>query len=473
MTTTLRYDGRRLVPIEGCPVEEFPLSLSVNGTELATLIASPHDLQYLVTGFLRLQGLVRTLDDFLSLSVCPDSGRADVRIKGTVPGRLKPVLTSGCGTGVTFEIGAAREGAARARGGTAAPVAPDDVFSVMGALARLAEKYRRGGGIHSAAVGRGRSVVLYAEDIGRHNTVDRIAGEALLRQIDLSGTLLVTSGRVSSEMVAKSAALGIAAIASRTAPTDMAVRMCGELGIVLLGYARGGRFNVYAGADRLVLPPQETKIAGITGVILAGGPSSRMGSNKALLPYQGGRFIEAIHRQIAELFEEVLVVTNAPELYGFLSCRKAPDLIPGMGALSGIHSGLVHSRTPHVFVVACDMPYLRPDLIRRLAEDAGGHDVVVPEGEKGLEPLHAVYGRDALPAIEEALHGGKGRIVSFFDRVRVKKVVRDEVALFDPGFVSFRNINTPEDYFHFREEQKGGSARESREADSPGGGSES
>ncbi|MCL5965627.1 MAG: formate dehydrogenase accessory sulfurtransferase FdhD [Deltaproteobacteria bacterium] len=464
MKTILRYDGRRLTPIEHHPVEEFPLVLSVNGTELATLIASPHDLQYLVTGFLRLQGLVRTIDDFLSLSVCPDSGRADVRIKGSVPVRLKPVLTSGCGTGVTFDLDADGMGTEGAPGGAGPPISPDDVFFLMESLAHLAEKYRRGGGIHSAAVGEERSVVLHAEDIGRHNTIDRIAGEALLRQIDLSGKLLVTSGRVSSEMAAKAATLGIAAIASRTSPTDMAVRICGDRGIVLIGYARGGRFNVYAHPERLLLPPREAKIAGITGVILAGGSSSRMGSNKALLPHQGGRFIEAIHRRMAELFDEVLVVTNAPTLYEFLPCRKAPDLIPGMGALSGIHSGLVHSRTPRIFVAACDMPHLKPELIRHLAEEIGEHDVVVPESEKGLEPLHAIYGRTALPAIEEALHAGRGRIVSFFDRIRVKKVMRGEVALFDPTFSSFRNINTPEDYFRLREELKGGTARDSREA---------
>src|SRR5690242_9357236 len=128
------------------------------------------------------------------------------------------------------------------------------------------------------------------------------------------------------------------------------------------------------------------KIPGITAVILAGGRSSRMGSNKALLPYRGGRFIEAIHRQLQDLFDEVLLVTNTPEQYAFLPCRKVPDIFPGLGALAGLHAGLHHAATPHIFAVACDMPYLNDTLIRKLAQMPTEADVVIPEGENGPEP---------------------------------------------------------------------------------------
>jgi FdhD protein len=261
-------------------------------------------------------------------------------------------------------------------------------------------------------------------------------------------------------MAAKAAALGIALISSRTSPTDMAVRMCNELGITLIGYARGGKFNLYTHPWRIAAPSEGEKIEGIACVILAGGSSNRMGSHKALLPYQGGRFIEAIYRQMAGLFREVLLVTNTPELFDFLPCPKVPDLIPGMGPLSGIHSGLLHSPTPYVFTVACDMPYLNSGLIRHLASLTEGCDVVIPDAGKGLEPLHAFYGKNALQPMEEALHAGKGRIVSFFDKVRIRKVAREEVSRFDPEFQSFRNINTPEDYFRFREGLKSPSASE-------------
>jgi molybdopterin-guanine dinucleotide biosynthesis protein A len=215
---------------------------------------------------------------------------------------------------------------------------------------------------------------------------------------------------------------------------------------------------VATGGAQQAAPTQQTtnRLVGITGVILSGGASSRMGSNKALLPYRGGRFIEAIHRQLAGIFPEILVVTNTPDQYQFLPARKVPDLFPGMGALAGIHSGLHHCATPHIFAVACDMPYLDEGLIKFIAARAAGNGVVIPESDQGVEPLHAAYGREALPAIEEALAGGRRRIVSFFNRVRVAKVTREEVAQFDPTFRAFRNINTPEDYFRFRDEEKGG-----------------
>jgi molybdopterin-guanine dinucleotide biosynthesis protein A len=193
-------------------------------------------------------------------------------------------------------------------------------------------------------------------------------------------------------------------------------------------------------------------ISDISAVILAGGQSSRMGSNKALLPMRGGRFIETIHRRLQGLFSDVLIVTNSPEQYGFLPCRKVADRYPGMGALAGLHAGLYHAATPYIFAVACDMPYLNSDLIRRLAAMRDLADVVIPAGEKGLEPLHALYSNACLLYMEQALEADRRRIVSFFPQVRVTEVSRDWVAASDPGFDSFRNINTPEEYYHLRAE---------------------
>ncbi len=245
MTKTIyAYHNGTLTKDEASVVSEFPLKLTVNGRELATLIASPHDLRFLVAGFLRANGFVRSVTDFEMLSVCPDMSMANVRVKGEIPEKLKPVLTSGCGTGITFTL----PGSDMPHG-SALPevrsVRPADLFALMEELARRAEQYRTHGGIHSAAVGEGGTITLYAEDLGRHNTVDRLAGEALLKEINLTGLTLVTSGRISSEMVAKAATLGIGVLVSRTSPTDMAVRLAEEQGIMLVGYLRGGRFVVY------------------------------------------------------------------------------------------------------------------------------------------------------------------------------------------------------------------------------------
>lgn len=230
---------------------EYPLNLTVNGRELATLVASPHDLRFLVAGFLRLQGFADHPEDFLMMSVCQDSGIASVQVRNKLPHVLKPVLTSGCGTGVTFSIPHVEK-----KGGdckkSAVGISPEAVFAAMDELASRAEKYKMHGGIHSAALATVEgALLLYAEDIGRHNTLDRLAGEAMFRGINTTGRMLVTSGRVSSEMAAKAAQLGVALISTRTSPTDMAVKICREAGIVLAGYVRRREFVIYSNHEGL------------------------------------------------------------------------------------------------------------------------------------------------------------------------------------------------------------------------------
>lgn len=249
MAFVYRYDKGSVSAGEREVVAEFPVVLHVNGRELATLIASPHDLRFLVAGFLRLQGLVDRVEDFNALSVCNDYGIASVQIRKELPEKLKPVLTSGCGTGISFSIPKVNT---VQREGIPTSYTPAAVFSMMEGLARKAEGYRNHGGMHSAAVGDG-SVVLFSEDLGRHNTIDRIAGEALLKGIDLAGMMLVTSGRVSTELVAKAALLGIELVASRTSPTETAVKMAAEAGITLIGYVKAERFEIYSHPGRLEL----------------------------------------------------------------------------------------------------------------------------------------------------------------------------------------------------------------------------
>ena len=447
-----RFEKGKLQVTDHQPVREFPLQLIVNGRELATLVTSPHDLRYLVAGFLRLEGFVDTIGDFLMLSVCEEYGIANVKVRGEVPEKLQPSITSGCGTGITFNLRQKKSESDIQVQNKPCRVNPDDIFSLMEQLSRLSGAYRSSGGIHSAAVGNGRTLLLSSEDIGRHNTLDRIAGEALIKGHDLSGMTLVTSGRISTEMVTKAAVLGIALIASRTSPSDLAVQLAEKAGITLIGYVRGGGFNVYSHPERLTTATTGNKTSHVTAVILAGGNSTRMKSNKALLPYRGERFIERIYRQLSAIFHEVILVTNTPDMYRFLPCRTVPDVFTGMGSLAGIHAGLTHSATPYIFVVACDMPDLNDALIQQLVSKAADSDVVIPESDSGLEPLHAVYGKGCLPAMDEMLSSGKRKIVDCFDQLKINVVSRHEIAEIDPSFLSFRNINTPEEYFHIRQE---------------------
>lgn len=426
-------------------VEERPLRLVVNGRDLATLVASPHQLTFLVAGFFRLQGFVTALDDFLVLGVCADQGVANIRLRNELPVELRPTLTSGCGTGISFNLPDSCSRPLVANGS----IAPETVFNLMRQMFQRAERYALHGGCHSAAVGDDSGLLLHAEDLGRHNTLDRIAGEALFRSLDLSGKILVTSGRISTEMVAKAARLGLVAIASRTSPTDLAVEMAEAAGIALLGYVRGHSCQVFS-QQQLLASPGRTKIAGVTGVILAGGESRRMGCDKSLLPFAGARFIELIYQRMADLFEEVIVVTNSPGLYGDLPCRMVPDLYPEKGSLVGVHSGLFHSNNDKAFVVACDMPFLSAEVIRRLCAQRDQGDVIVLCGERGAEPLHALYDRRCIPAIEELIEKSEKKIDGFYPGMRVHEVPITAFADCDPKGLSFRNINTPQEYFALR-----------------------
>lgn len=440
-----RYSKGRLQATERSVVQEYPLRLTVNERELATLVTSPHQLNFLVAGFLRNQGFVESLDDFLTLGICNDFGDANVRLNRQLPDKLKPTLTSGCGTGITFSLPG--EPVDNHNKGTAVTsYSAASVFELMKELHRRTERYRSHGGIHSAAVGDGEALLLFAEDIGRHNTFDRIAGEALFKEVDLAGKMLVTSGRVSTEMAAKAARLGIGLIASRTSPTDMAIRICEAAGITLVGYLRGEAFEIYSHPDRITTSPVTGMIPGVTGVILAGGESRRMGSDKSLLPIHGARFIDHVHRTLAELFEEVVIVTNAPELYADIDCRKVPDIYYAQGSLAGIHSGVCHARNERAFVVACDMPFINPAVVRDICASGERGDVVIPAHPGGVEPLHALYGKSCLAAIEEELDAGKKRVIGFFPKVKVVEIPVANWSEIDSEGLSFRNVNTPEEY---------------------------
>ncbi|SHJ48987.1 FdhD protein [Malonomonas rubra DSM 5091] len=429
-------------------VEEYPLRLRVNGKELATLVCSPHKLNFLLIGFFRLQGFISSLDEIQSLGVCSDFGLAEVRLNGELPERLQPTLTSGCGTGIAYNLPdqLLSEGKQRPR-----HYDSESLLRLMKELNDLTEQYRSHGGIHSAAIGdRDGVLMLHAEDIGRHNTLDRVAGEALFRGINLQDKMLVTSGRVSTEMVAKAARLGIGLLATRTSPTDKAIQLCEQAGITLVGYVRGGNMEVYSHSQQLRLNNNSERITGVTGVILAGGESRRMGSDKSLLPVAGARFIDHVYQRMASLFDEVVIVTNSPDLYNEIPCRKVPDIYYAQGSLAGVHSGLAHAKSEKIFVVGCDMPFISPAVVREICSHAAEGDLVIPHSSSGHEPLHALYSKACLPAMERVLDAGLKRILLFFDQVKLVELPASVVRQHDPQEKSFQNINTPEDYFRLR-----------------------
>ena len=192
-------------------------------------------------------------------------------------------------------------------------------------------------------------------------------------------------------------------------------------------------------------------ISGVSGAILAGGASRRMGRNKALLPWKGGTVIETVVSLMKGIFGEVLLVAGDPEPYRFLDLPVARDSAPGLGPLGGLEAALRVAVNPRVFVVGCDMPFLDDDLIRYMASLPPA-PVVVPVVGGRPEPLHALYHRDDLPLIQRLLTQGERRVQALLAGVEAKLVTEEEIRRFiDPGR-AFANLNRPEDYERAREE---------------------
>jgi molybdopterin-guanine dinucleotide biosynthesis protein A len=185
----------------------------------------------------------------------------------------------------------------------------------------------------------------------------------------------------------------------------------------------------------------------ISVAVLAGGQSKRMGQDKAFLEVGGGPVIERVLRGVAPLTDDLFISANSPEKYIRFGLRVVPDVYPDKAALGGIYSAIHAARHDHVLIVACDMPFLNPELLRYLINLAPTADVVAPLiSPPQPETMHAVYSKACLAAIEPRLLANKLRIIGFFEDVSVRYVVREEVARFDPHFRAFLNMNTPEDW---------------------------
>ena len=186
-------------------------------------------------------------------------------------------------------------------------------------------------------------------------------------------------------------------------------------------------------------------ITNVTGLILLGGKSSRYGSNKALVRLDGVPLVERVVSVMKSIFHRVILLTNTPKVYSYLQLPMVEDLIKGFGPMGGIYTGLMTMEDNAGFFVACDMPFLNSKLIRHMVEAGGDFDAVVPRMDWMLEPLHALYSKKCLPAIQEAIGRDEHQILKCFAGMRVRYVDEEELRLFDHDLRSFFNINKPQD----------------------------
>ncbi|MEE9284202.1 MAG: molybdenum cofactor guanylyltransferase [Dehalococcoidia bacterium] len=188
---------------------------------------------------------------------------------------------------------------------------------------------------------------------------------------------------------------------------------------------------------------------GVTGVVLAGGRSRRLGRDKRLEPFDGQPLLARVMARLGRVCDElVAVVADASDDRGLPmapGARVTADLYPGKGSLGGIYSGLAAASNTWALVVACDMPFLNIPLIEHMLSLRAGHDVVVPVVDGRPEPTHAVYSKVCEPAIRHRLERDELKIIGFFDDVRVRYVPEEEVRRFDPDLLTFFNINTQAD----------------------------
>ena len=182
----------------------------------------------------------------------------------------------------------------------------------------------------------------------------------------------------------------------------------------------------------------------VTGIILAGGMSSRFGSNKALSRFDGERLIHRLCKAVGAVTDRMMLITHTPEEYAFLNIASRQDLVPRCGPIGGIYTALKTADTPLCLCVACDMPFVKPEFLEYMIRRSPGYDVVVPTNDGREEPLCAVYRDTCTQAVEERIHAGQHKITGFYDKVRVLRLAPVDAGFHDADM--FFNINNRTDY---------------------------
>lgn len=240
-----RFENARREAAAGEVVREALVRLHVNGRELATLMCTPQALDCLALGFLAGEGFIHGLSDVRKVVVCPSGACVEVWLRDAsfAPPEAR-IITSGCGGGITFsDLTEA-----------APPVVTDARVSArqLGGLMFKLQGQQRLRGIHTAALAEGEELLTIMEDVGRHNAIDKVWGRCLLDGVNPAGRILLTTGRISSEMLNKAARMGVPVVVSRTSPTSLSVALAAAWNVTLVGYVRRDSLNVYTGGARVV-----------------------------------------------------------------------------------------------------------------------------------------------------------------------------------------------------------------------------
>jgi FdhD protein len=252
-----RYQNGSWEQTEAEVILESAVALTVNGEVWLTFRCTPIDLEALAAGFLFNEGVIQKKEEIASIRVCENEHNIDVWINHRTEKPTTWQRTSGCTGGITAvdSISQLPSVEAFSKDGE---MTPEQVNHLLMLLFKSQQLYRSAGGVHTSVLSDGVAVTASAEDIGRHNTLDKIAGLCLLHDLHPGRRILMTTGRISSEMIQKSARIGATIVISRTSPTSMSILLANQMGITLIGYARGSQFNVYSHPERIPIMDRPT-----------------------------------------------------------------------------------------------------------------------------------------------------------------------------------------------------------------------
>ena len=251
----IKYENGTVSSVVDIVVKEYALTIMLDGEEFITLLCTPSSLDCLAVGFLLSESVIKSKNDIEKLRIDEEKGIIEVSTieSSIIAKRLhgKRTMTTGCGKGSTFYN--ALDSISCKKVSSNIEISAHDILELVRAFNKMSELFLSTGGVHSVALAEDTGIKLFHEDVGRHNAIDKVIGEASLKDIQLSDKLVLTSGRVSSEMLIKAAKGRIPVIISRSAPTDLAVELAKQLGITVIGFARGQKMNIYSNPERIIL----------------------------------------------------------------------------------------------------------------------------------------------------------------------------------------------------------------------------
>jgi FdhD protein len=244
-----RFEFQKWQAHDAETIVEAPVSLTVNGDVWLTFMCTPVELEAMAVGFLYNEGIIEKWDEVSDVRVCEHGDNVDVWLNHEAEQPKSWRRTSGCTGGVTAVETLARIKVSFEE--DRPKIAPEAIGHLIEILFESQDLYRETGGVHTSVLSDGEKVLLSADDIGRHNTLDKIAGLCLMKDIWPETRILISTGRISSEMLQKAARLGAPILISRTSPSSLSIEMAEHYGITLIGYARRNRFNVYTNIQRV------------------------------------------------------------------------------------------------------------------------------------------------------------------------------------------------------------------------------